>query len=332
LQVANAGSYTVIVSNDFGSVTSSVAIVDVVQPGVVIGTGTGLRGDYWASHAYTNGPVSSSPFLGAPTLTRTDATVNFSFGTGGPGSGVGSDLFTVRWSGQVQALDTDTYTFITTTDDGVRLWVNGQSIVDHWALQAPTDRSATIALTANTKYNILMEYFENGSGATAQLSWSTAGGGVPREIIPKSQLYPATGAAHPTLTGAVDNGTNIVFSWGPGTYNLQSSTVVTGVYTTVTGGIVSPFTITIDLPRRRSSIGCRFNKKTPGEITKDRASARSFAFCNNDGARTSVRSKLEMQRVWNRKWLVCKVMNCCGLKSALRSETELRSCKRVPRN
>ena len=245
-QVADAGSYTVVVGNTYGSATSSVAIVDVVQPGVIIGTGTGLRGDYWTSHAYTNGPISSSPFIGAPTLTRTDPTINFNFGAGSPDPSISTDLFTVRWSGQVQALDSDTYTFITTTDDGVRLWVNGQSVIDHWALQGATDRSGTIALTANTKYNILMEYFENGVSASAQLSWSTAGGGVPREIIPQSQLYPASGATHPTLAGAVNNGTNIVFSWGAGTYNLQSSTVVTGAYTTVTGGVVSPLTITID--------------------------------------------------------------------------------------
>src|SRR5205814_622612 len=155
----------------------------------------------------------SSPFIGAPTLTRTDATVNFNFGAGSPNASIGVDLFTARWSGQVQALDTDTYTFITTCDDGVRLWVNGQSVVDHWLLQGATDRSGTIALTANTKYDILMEYFENGVSASAQLSWATAGGGVPREIIPKSQLYPATGATHPTLAGTVNNGTNIVFSW-----------------------------------------------------------------------------------------------------------------------
>jgi hypothetical protein len=240
VQVANAGDYTVVVGNSYGSVTSSVAILDVVQPGVVIGTGTGLRGDYY-NHTYTN-----NPFGGAPVLTRTDPTVNFNFGSGSPGAGIGIDLFTIRWSGQVQALDTDTYTFYVKSDDGQRLWVNGTQLVNDWVPHGATEHNGTIDLTANQKYDIVYEYFENGVAANAVLSWSTAGGGVAKEVIPQSQLYPATGPAKPTVTSSVNNGTNLVFSWGAGTYNLQSSTVVTGVYSTVTSGVISPFTIVID--------------------------------------------------------------------------------------
>ena len=35
-----------------------------------------------------------------------------------------SDTFSVRWTGQVQPQFTETYTFYTQSDDGVRLWVN----------------------------------------------------------------------------------------------------------------------------------------------------------------------------------------------------------------
>jgi len=240
VQVANAGSYTAVVSNTYGVVTSSVAILDVVQPGVVIGTGTGLRGDYY-NHTYTN-----NPFGGVPVLTRIDPTVNFNFGNGSPGAGIGVDLFTIRWSGQVQALDGDTYTFYVKSDDGQRLWVNGTQLVNDWILHGATEHSGTVALTANQKYDIVYEYFENGVAASALLSWSTAGGGVAKEVIPQSQLYPASGPAKPTISGTVNNGTNLVFSWGAGTYNLQSANVVTGAYTTVTSGVISPFTIVID--------------------------------------------------------------------------------------
>ena len=43
-----------------------------------------------------------------------------------------ADNFSVRWSGQVLAPVTGTYTFTTTSDDGVRLYVNGQLLIDNW--------------------------------------------------------------------------------------------------------------------------------------------------------------------------------------------------------
>jgi len=239
VQVANAGSYTVGVSNSYGGVLSSAAVLDVVQPDVVVGTGTGLRGFYYTSH------FSSNAFSGMPTLTRIDPTIDFNFGTGSPDPSISSDFFTIRWSGQVRALDTDTYTFYTTTDDGTRLWVNNQLIVNSWVLQAPTEHSGSIALTANQQYPIVMEYYENAVGAVARLSWSTAGGGVAKEIVPMSQLYPAAvGALSQTIAFGVGNGTNLVFNFGPGSYTLQAAGIVTGPYTNVTYGIISPFTVT----------------------------------------------------------------------------------------
>jgi hypothetical protein len=241
VQVVNAGSYTVGVSNSFGGTLSPAAVLDVVQPGVVIGTGTGLRGNYYTSHFSTNA------FSGVPTLTRIDPTVDFNFGSGSPDPGISSDFFTIRWLGEVQALDTDTYTFYTTSDDGVRLWVNGQLLVNSWILQGPTEHGNTIALNANQKYNLLLEYFENAVGAVAQLRWAGASGGVAKEIIPMTQLYPATASAtnlQSTVAFALSNGTNLVLNFGPGSFTLQSAANVTGPYSTIAYGVLSPFTVT----------------------------------------------------------------------------------------
>ena len=236
VQIVDAGYYTVVVANNYGSVTSAVATLDVVQPGVVVGSGTGLRGNYWS-----NAP-SSSPFLGAFVLNRVDPTINFNFGGGSPDPAVSSNLFSARWFGQVRALDTDTYTFYTTTDDGVRLWVNGQLLVNSWINQAPTEHSGNIALTANQHYDILMEYFENAVGAVATLSWSGAGGGVVKEIIPASQLYPGTSLPVPSLSFSQYDGTNLVFNFGPGTYALAWATNVTGPYDNIIPAVTSPYT------------------------------------------------------------------------------------------
>ena len=59
----------------------------------------------------------------------------------------------------MEPLYSQTYTFYTQTDDGVRLWVNGQLLVDKWVNQGNIEWSGTIDLTAHQKYPVLMEYY-----------------------------------------------------------------------------------------------------------------------------------------------------------------------------
>jgi hypothetical protein len=142
-----------------------------------IGNGTGLSAAY-----YDNVDLTGA------TVNRVDPTVNFDWGTGSPAPSMGTDTFSTRWSGQVQAQFSETYTFTTRSDDGVRLWVNGQKLIDQWKDQGPTEYSGTIALTAGMKYNIVLEYFDNTQGAVSQLFWSSPS--TPRRIIPQTQLFP----------------------------------------------------------------------------------------------------------------------------------------------
>lgn len=155
----------------------------VISPtggGAVVGSGTGLTGQYF----------DNLDFTGAH-FTRTDAAVNFDWGMGAPTSSMGVDYFSIRWTGQVQAQYAQAYTFHVTGDDGVRLWVNGNLLIDKWLVQAPTEYAAMMAMTAGTKYDIKLEYYENYGGTAAQLRWSSAS--TAKQIIPSSQLYP-TGA------------------------------------------------------------------------------------------------------------------------------------------
>ena len=144
-----------------------------------IGTGIGLTGAYYSNQLMT--------YTGPPTLVRTDAVVNFNWGNGSPDPSISVDHFTVRWTGAVQPQFNETYTFYTTTDDGVRVWVNNQLIIDHFVDQGPTEWSGTIALLPQERYNIRMDYYENGGGAQASLSWSSPS--TVKAIIPQSQLY-----------------------------------------------------------------------------------------------------------------------------------------------
>ncbi len=124
-------------------------------------------------------------------VTRVDATVNFNWGTGSPDPSIAPDTFSATWTGTVTPQFSQQYTFFTTSDDGVRLWVNGQLLIDNWTDHAPTENSGTtaVALTAGQAYSIRMEMYENGGGATATLSWQSAS--QPKQIIPSSRLNPA---------------------------------------------------------------------------------------------------------------------------------------------
>jgi hypothetical protein len=115
--------------------------------------------------------------------------------------------------------------------------------VDKWVNQSSAEWSGTIALTANQKYPIMMEYFENTGNAVAKLSWSSTN--QFKQIIPMSQLYPTTGTIQPVLTTGVSQGTNLVLNWS-GTYALESASQVTGPWTPITTN-AGPLTINMTL-------------------------------------------------------------------------------------
>jgi glucose/arabinose dehydrogenase len=148
------------------------------------GTGNGLAATYFDNADFTG-----------TTLTRIDPTVDFGWGSGSPAATIGPDTFSVRWIGEIEAASTGTYTFYTQSDDGVRLWVNDQLIVNNWTDHAPTENSGTISLTTGQRYSIRMEFYENGGGATARLFWSSSS--TPKQIVPTSRLY-SQGTGGPT--------------------------------------------------------------------------------------------------------------------------------------
>jgi glucose/arabinose dehydrogenase len=149
-------------------------------------TGTGLLGEYFDGANFT------SRFLN-----RIDNTVNFNWAAGAPASGMGADTFSIRWTGKLEPRYSETYTFRTVSDDGVRLWVNNQLIINKWQDQAATAHTGTIALNAGQLYDIRFEYYENLNTASVVLQWSSPSQVL--EVIPRSLLYPAE--PPPTLPG-----------------------------------------------------------------------------------------------------------------------------------
>jgi hypothetical protein len=119
--------------------------------------------------------------------TRIDPTVNFNWASDQPMSIMPSENFSVRWTGQVQARDSATYTFYTRTDDGARLWINGQQLINDWNMHGVTENKGTITLTAGQRYDLRFEYYEGDGTASAQLLWSNPK--LTKEVIPQTALF-----------------------------------------------------------------------------------------------------------------------------------------------
>lgn len=139
--------------------TTVIPAGNLLQPD---GTPGGLRGEYFQGESFE-------------TLrhTRVDPTVDFDW-RGEPAPGVAHDLFSVRWTGQVETDQAGDYQFFTDSDDGVRLWVDGKLVIDDWTVHPVKGLSARLRLAARTRYPIKMEYFQERGEAVARLSWQVS--------------------------------------------------------------------------------------------------------------------------------------------------------------
>jgi hypothetical protein len=123
-------------------------------------------------------------------FSRTDPQVNFNWGRISPNPLLNIDAFAVRWSGKVTSRFSESYTFYAATDDGERLWINDQLIIDRWVRKpsVPEDVSAQVSLVAGIPADFKMEYFQSLGDASAVLSWSSKS--EPKAVVPTSALSP----------------------------------------------------------------------------------------------------------------------------------------------
>jgi len=124
--------------------------------------------------------------LGA-VIERTDSTIDFDWGGGAPHKGMNQDYFSIRWTGFMKPEHSGTYSIHTVTDDGVRLWVGDELLIDDWNPHPPKENSANVNLQAEGYYPIKMEFFEGGGGAMARLLWTPPGGN--KNVIPNWALF-----------------------------------------------------------------------------------------------------------------------------------------------
>lgn len=140
--------------------------------------GFGLTGRYYADTTLTN-----------LIETRVDPSIDFGPSSGAPATGIGTDNYSVRWTGKIRPKYTETYTFKALHDDGVKVWVNGTLVINQWGtINTKTGSTGTIALTRGQFYDIKVEYFEGTSTAQIILKWSSTS--QAEEVVPDDVLFP----------------------------------------------------------------------------------------------------------------------------------------------
>jgi len=141
---------------------------------------------------------------------RRDSVIDFNW-SGGPPAGCPIDNYSVRWTGKILTDEAGKYEIGVLTDDGARLWLGGELIIDAWKGQAATYYSAQKELAANKKYKIKLEYFQGGGDAIIKLSWKKPSHQV--EVLDK-QSVKSVPVYLPQCEGWYDFWTGEFFSGG----------------------------------------------------------------------------------------------------------------------
>ena len=118
----------------------------------------------WTAEYYNNRYLS-----GEPVRTDEEAALFYDWGLEKPRQGVNSDDFAVRWSGQ-RYFHSGCYRFGLFSDDGVRLWVDGELLMDHWNFGRAEYRSPATYLSTGY-HDLVVEYFEASGEAEIRLWW-----------------------------------------------------------------------------------------------------------------------------------------------------------------
>lgn len=172
LVIGNSGTNVVLSANT----TKFSGAWNLVKVPTHEGSGDGLMGSYYTGTSF-----------GTLKTTRVDPQVYFNWGESIPITGLSSDNFSVRWTGYIEPRYTGTYTFYITSDNGRKLWINDQLIIDKWINDYDITYSGTINLKEMTKYPIRLDYFETTGGANIRFEWSSDF--ETQEMVPQSQLY-----------------------------------------------------------------------------------------------------------------------------------------------
>ncbi|MBM9508114.1 glycoside hydrolase family 3 C-terminal domain-containing protein [Actinacidiphila acididurans] len=249
-----------------GGGSAHVAAASIVTPfqGLAARAGTGASVTYAQGYSSPGGEVVDSPYLtpsqgggnglygqfyngtslgGSPIASGVDPTVSFQWGGASPKAGVPATSWSAKWTGALTPPTTGSYTFSLRSDDGSRLFVNGQQIISNWADQPPTTKTGTVSLTAGRPVSIEVDYFQDGGGSELSLGWQipdqdlhgqavTAARGADTAIVfvnksegegadlsdidlssDQNQLVTDVAAANPNTIVVINSGSAVTMPW-----------------------------------------------------------------------------------------------------------------------
>lgn len=124
----------------------------------------------WQAEYYDNASLS-----GQPRISRVDANINHNWGTGSPALEIPRDNFSARWTTR-RHLEKGSYLFILNVDDGARVWLNGNLIIDAWDIGRKEKIQAKIRIDTTGNHEIQVAYFENTGEASINLEILQLGG------------------------------------------------------------------------------------------------------------------------------------------------------------
>ncbi len=182
-------------------ITDDIAVAKAVIRWMPIGPATNLQGD-GLKGTYFNTPEPEDEAV----FERIDQKIDFDFGERSPDGRIKNpDNYSVRWTGKLLPPVTGNYVFQFSSDDGARMWIGDQLVVDKWGPRSEEYKSDPVALEAGKMVDIKVEYQELTGGARCQLSW--VGPDKRRAIIPKEVLFSgddAVRAARMKNTNAIE--------------------------------------------------------------------------------------------------------------------------------
>ena len=171
----------------------------------------------WRAEFFNN-----TELTGSPVAVRNDAQINFNWGSGSPAPGVNADGFSTRWTRQLSNLAAGYYSLVVRVDDGVRVYVDGNLVINEWRDGAPRDVGANVFLSNASSLRV--EYYDRTGGALIQVSIFPTSGAQPAPTSAPAPVvsfpdWRAEYFSNPNLSGSpvlVRNDASINFDWGYG--------------------------------------------------------------------------------------------------------------------
>ncbi len=131
---------------------------------IVVGTAAQPAQNGWKGEYFSNPDLN-----GSPKLTRTDTVIDFDWGRSAAAAGLPVDNFSVRWTGKA-SFDDSAYRFRVWVDDGARLLVDGDVVLDDWEDGSARELTVDIGLAKGT-HSVVLEYYEHAYDARVRLGW-----------------------------------------------------------------------------------------------------------------------------------------------------------------